>query len=189
LEEHKSYCNVIIDHTRLLESISNLNLIPVPDGLSLVELNNRLAKWVKYHTATLMDATIHALNAPKDFTRIRSHLLRVHVSPRSDHGGSPGKYFRIVDATVVSFADAWNFMPPWPDGLMHFSKLREESDRLKRGGVAMIGLECPPLGMQVVPFGSITKDIKQARVLHNWKDILTRDIENGRRMTWFGDNK
>ena len=80
-------------------------------------------------------------------------------------------------------------MPPWPDGLMHFAKLREESDRLKRGGVAMIGLECPPLGMQVVPFGSITKDIKQARVLRNWKDILTRDIKNGRRMTWFGDNK
>ena len=51
--------------------------------------------------------------------------------------------------------------------------------------MAAVALECKPLAMQIVPFGSL-KDLGPLRIQQNWKQILIKDVENGKRLTRFG---
>jgi splicing suppressor protein 51 len=74
---------------------------------------------------------------------------------------------------------------PWPESLNDLKSLREENEKSGRGTVAAIGVVCPPLGVQIVPFGSL-KDLSSLQVLPHWKDTLIRDVENGKKFTRFG---
>jgi splicing suppressor protein 51 len=74
---------------------------------------------------------------------------------------------------------------PWPESLTDLNKLREENEESGRGTVAAIGVICPPLGVQIVPFGSL-KNLNSLQVVPHWKDTLIRDVENGRKFTRFG---
>lgn len=159
--------------------------MPLPDGMSLTEMDQRLEKWIKFHKNTLMAMTIHALSLPKDITRTRTHIVRMIVAPRLDHGGAPSKYFRVRDAVVVTMNDAMGYPAPWAESLVELEKLRVESENMRRGSVAAVGVECPPLGVQFVPFASL-RDLSRLVILPNWKEIATRDIENGKKFTTFG---
>lgn len=153
--------------------------------MSLTELDTRLEKWIKFHNPTLMGACIHALALPRDITRSRSHVLHLKVRPRTDHGGSAAKYFRVVEAEPIEIAQAMSYSPPWPESLNDLKNLREESEQSGRGTVAAIGIVCFPLGVQIIPFGSL-KGLNTLRVLPTWKNTLIQDVENGKKFSRFG---
>ena len=160
-------------------------MIPLPEGMSLTDMDQRLEKWVKFHHFTLMAATIHALALPRDPTRSRTHVIHIILLPRIDHNGSASKFFRICDASVLEISEAMNMRDPWRASLEQVAVMRQESESMKRGTVAAAGVECPPLGVQFVPFGSL-KDLSPLKILSNWKEILIRDVENGKKFTRFG---
>jgi splicing suppressor protein 51 len=153
--------------------------------MTLSEMDTRLAKWISFHNPTLMGACIHALALPRDISRSRTHVLRMVVAPRTDHGGSVAKYFRVLGAEPIEIAQAMKYHPPWPESLNDLKKLREENEQSGRGTVAAIGVICPPLGVQIVPFGSL-KGLSSLQVLPHWKETLTEDVENGKKFTRFG---
>lgn len=153
--------------------------------MTLTELDTRLEKWIAWHNPTLMAATIHGLGLPRDITRSRTHILRLEVRPRTDHGGAVSKYFRIEKAEPLEVTTAMAFPEPWPESLIHLKSLREEQEASGRGTVAAIGIICKPLGVQIVPFGSL-KGLSSLQVLSNWKDIVIKDTTNGKKFTRFG---
>ena len=174
LKEHESTPEGIMDRLFL------------PEGISRYELDQRLEKWVKFHNSTLMAACLHALRLPEDLGHTRTKLLYVKLSPRDDHGGSAGKYFRIVEAYSVDMEEAMQKPSPWPESIMQLRPMQDESERLKRGRVTAAMVECPPLAVQGVPFGSL-KSLRGLAVMPQWKEILVRDVENGKKFTRFGD--
>jgi splicing suppressor protein 51 len=153
--------------------------------MTLKELDTRLEKWIKFHNPTLMGACIHALALPRDITRSRTHVLHLKVVPRIDHGGSASKYFRVISAEPLAIAEAMTYSAPWPESLDGLKKLREESESNGLGTVAAIGIVCLPLGVQIVPFGSL-KRLSSLQVVSHWKETLISDVENGKKFTRFG---
>jgi splicing suppressor protein 51 len=103
----------------------------------------------------------------------------LNVLPRTDHGGSASKYFKVQTAEPLAIAEAMTYGTPWPEGLNTVKKMREESESNGLGTIAAIGVVCLPLGVQMVPFGSL-EGLSDLRVLPHWKDALIRDVENGK---------
>lgn len=149
-------------------------------GMTLTELDTRLEKWISFHKPTLMGACIHALELPRDITRSRTHILHMKVIPRTDHGGSVGRYFRVRSAEPVAVAEVMTYDAPWPESVQDLEFIRKENEESGRGTVAAIGVICPPLSVQIVPFGSL-KDLSSLPPVPHWKDTLTRDVENGKK--------
>ncbi|KAJ6558797.1 hypothetical protein DFH09DRAFT_1262088 [Mycena vulgaris] len=190
---HKEQCNQNTEHS---ESLAQADIVDAlgsiigrapmnPYSISLTELDQRLEKWIKYHNSTLMAATIHALALPRDLTRSRTHVVRLVVQPREDIDLPASKFFRVVEAEAVKIADAEQRGGAWPESLRQTAIIRAESEGKRRGTVAAMGIECPPLGVQFVPFGSL-RDLSVLRILPNWKEIMTRDVESGKKFTKFG---
>lgn len=150
--------------------------------MTLPELDQRLEKWIHYHSPTIMAATIHALRIPEDFTNLKTRVLHIIVSPRTDHDGRPAKYFRVREAKAYSVEEARRFPAPWAESIDNIEQMREESERMKRGSVAFAGVTCPPLGVQMVPFGSMRR-MSEIQVVSNWKERLVRDVEQGKKFS------
>ncbi|KAH7929998.1 hypothetical protein BV22DRAFT_1079996 [Leucogyrophana mollusca] len=183
---HKEQCNKTVEHAEALKSVFNpMNLIPLPDGLTLSQLDQRLEKWIKFHSPTLMGATIHALGLPRDLSRASTHVVRTQLAIRTDHGGSPAKFFRIREVEAIPIEEAKKLRDPWRESLEDFQKMREESEAMGRGTVAAMGVVCPPLGVQMVPFGSLT-DLSLLPKVPQWKEVLIKDVENGKKYGRFG---
>jgi len=83
--------------------------------------------------------------------------------------------FRVNDAKVIDVVSARALGGVWPESIDHIAEMREESESARRGTVAAIGLECAPLAMQVLPFGSL-RDLSPLRIQPNWKDTLISDV-------------
>ncbi|KAI0656445.1 hypothetical protein C8Q70DRAFT_335269 [Cubamyces menziesii] len=151
------------------------------DGLSLRELDQRLEKWVRWHTLTLMTATVHALRLPESLARARAYVLyiRLEARPQAEHNGAPAKFFRVRDAEVVSVEEGMRRPLPWPWSLLQLRQLQDEAERSGRGGEAAAMVECPPLGVQTVPFGSL-RDLGDV-VQEDWKEFLVHHVEQGRK--------
>jgi mitochondrial splicing suppressor protein 51 len=171
IQQHKELCNQHVEHAECLRSEDNpFNMVPLPEGLTLSDLDQRLEKWVKFHNPTLMAAAV-----------------QLFIEPRFDHGGSAGKYFRIRTANVLAISEAMNKDAPWPESIRQTAKMRDENERLNRGTVAAVYLDSHMLGVQVVPFRLRSSQLSELRVLDNWMDHLIRDVENGKKFTQFGD--
>lgn len=152
--------------------------------MNIVELNRRLAEWIKFHKGTLMLCTYHALSLFTDVSRTKTHILHVVVEPRTDHGQNPAKYFRVNTAKVLSLADAMMRGMQWPGSIEGLKKMREESEKSGRGTQTAAAIECGPLGVQMAPFGSIfATNLRRVRVLNNWEDLLKKDVQEGKRLT------
>jgi mitochondrial splicing suppressor protein 51 len=132
---------------------------------------------------------MHALALCENVSRAKTHVLHVVVESRPPtdhgHGRKAAKFFRVVEATVHTISEAMNLPPPWPDSLRHLERMREESERLGRGSVAVVGVTCSPMGVQMVPLGSLTKDMCRAKAVSGWKDVLMSDVEEGMKRTGF----
>ena len=161
-----------------------LDRLTLVDGVSMYELDQRLEKWVRWHNPTLMAATIQALRLPADVSRARTHLLYVKLEPRgqAEHQGAPGKYFRVLDAEVIEVEDGMRRSSPWPESIMQLREMGEEMERNGRGYVAAAMVECPPLAVQTVPFGSLTERALRREIMHDtWKHFFIRHIEEGQK--------
>jgi len=182
-KNHKGVCNNNAAHAEALKSVYNpRNLISLPEGMTLSELDGRLAKWVNFHNPTLMGTCIHALALPQDITRARTHILRLVVAIRTDHGGSSAKYFRVCEAEPLAVTQAMTYDAPWPESLNGLKNLRKEYEDSGRGTVAAIGVICPPLDVQIIPFGSLTRaELSSLPAVPHWKDTLVRDVEHGKK--------
>jgi splicing suppressor protein 51 len=104
----------------------------------------------------------------------------MRVVPRTDHRGSVAKYFRVQSAEPVTVAEVMTYDAPWPESVQDLEIIRKENEESGRGTVAAIGVTCPPLSVQIVPFGSL-KDLSSLPSVPHWKDTLTRDVENGKK--------
>ncbi|KAI0788283.1 hypothetical protein C8Q74DRAFT_671698 [Fomes fomentarius] len=159
-----------------------LERLMLVDGVSMYELDQRLERWVRFHNPTLMAATIQALRLPLDVSRARTHLLYVTLSPRgeAEHGGNAGKYFRVEDAVVIELDDAARRPSPWPESISQLSQMADEMERNGMGTVAAAMIECPPLAVQTVPFGSMTERALRKEMLHDtWKTFFMAHVEQG----------
>lgn len=188
---HKANCKAKVELTAALKEHENtpagiLDRFFLPEGISRYELDQRLEKWVKFHHPTLLAACLHGLRVPEDLDNTRKMVLYMKLSAREDHGGSAGKYFRVVEAYPVKVDEAMKKPSPWPESLTQLRAMQDESERLKRGHQTAVMVECPPLAVQTVPFGSM-KSMKALVIMPQWKEVLTRDIENGKKFTRFGD--
>lgn len=189
-QKHKVVCvnnvtlvNALKEHAST--PAGSLDRLLIPGGLSLYELDQRLEKWVRFHSYTLMGACIHALRVPEDVNNIRNSILYVKLEPREDHGETPAKYFRVVDAYAVLLQDAMRRPSPWPESALQLRAMQNDAEKeKKRGMVGASMIECPPLAVQTVPFGSV-KNVNRD-VNENWKDILVSDVEFGKKHTHFG---
>ena len=94
------------------------------------------------------------------------------------------KFFRVNDAFLIDMEEAKKMGPVWTASIEHVDTLRKEGETARRGSVAAVALECEPLAMQIVPFGSL-KDLGPLKIQQNWKQILIKDVENGKRLTRF----
>ncbi|KAI0692464.1 hypothetical protein C8T65DRAFT_669582 [Cerioporus squamosus] len=154
------------------------------DGMSMYELDQRLEKWVHWHNGTLMVATVQALRLPENVTRAHTHLLYVKLKARSqaEHQGAPGKYFRVLDAEVIETEDGMRKASPWPESIIQLRDMCAAAERNQRGYMAAVMVECPPLGVQYVPFGSMTQHGLRGEVLHDtWKQSFVQHIEEGQK--------
>lgn len=152
--------------------------------MTFLELDQKLEKWVKFHSSLLMAATLHALELPRDVTRSRSYMLHLEVFYHPDHTGINARAFRFINASVIDMASAEALGEIWVNSVKQIRELREESEAKGLGTVVAVALECKPLAVQVVPFGSI-RDLSRLKIQPRWKDILKRDIESGRKFTRF----
>ncbi|KAI0667934.1 hypothetical protein C8Q78DRAFT_1051105 [Trametes maxima] len=186
-QNHKGACqnnNTLESRLREHESTPEglLDRLFLVDGVSMHELDQRLEKWVRVHSRALMATTLHALRLPEDVGRSRTQVLYVRLAPRgqAEHQGVPGKFFRIEDAEVVSWDDAMSRKAPWPESLSQLRLMQDESERMDRGGVAAAMVECPPLAVQTVPFGSM-KNLRE-KVREDWKSFLMAQVEQGKKL-------
>lgn len=136
-----------------------------------------------------MGACLHAVRAPEDVHNVRTTVLYVKLAVREDHDNVPAKFFRVVEAYPVSVQDGMRRPSPWPESLLQLRAMQNDAEKeKKRGLVGASMIECPPLAVQTVPFGSV-KDMRGMAVLPNWKDILVDDVENGKKFTHFGGKR
>ncbi|TCD61348.1 hypothetical protein EIP91_008575, partial [Steccherinum ochraceum] len=159
-----------------------LDRLVLPDGISMYELDQRLEKWVSFHSPTLMGATIHCINLPGNVTNARKKVMYVKLQPRErrEHYDAPGLYFEFVDAYAVDIEEAMGWESPWPESLDQLKKLQDDSERDGRGGVTAAMVEVKPLAVQTVPFGSM-KNLGIRRALSTWKETLKNDINQGKK--------
>ncbi|KAH9902382.1 hypothetical protein C8Q73DRAFT_785073 [Cubamyces lactineus] len=151
------------------------------DGISMHELDQRLEKWVRFHNPTLMTATVHALRLPESVARSRTHLLYIRLAPRpqTEHQGASGKFFRVLDAEVIEWDEAARRPAPWPESLEQLRFMQDDAENMRRGGVAAAMIECPPLAVQTVPFGSMMN--MREKVQNDWKEFLIGQVEAGKK--------
>jgi len=164
-----------------------LDRLLLPDGVSMYELDQRLEKWVSFHSPTLMSATIHCIDLPGNLANARNKVMYVKLRPREkrEHYDSPALYFEFVDAYPVDIDEAMRWNSPWPESLIQIRQMQEESARDGRGGVTAAMVEVKPLAVQTVPFGSL-KNLGIRRKVSAWKDRLQSDIDKGKK---FGGNR
>lgn len=151
----------------------------------MYELDQRLEKWVRYHTYTLMGACINAIRACEDLNNLRTSVLYVKLAPREDHGGVAGKYFRVIEAYPILLQEAMRRPSPWPESLLQLRAMQDDAEKeKKRGMVGASMVECAPLAVQTVPFGSV-KSVNEPLVV-NWRELLISDVDEGKKYTHYG---
>ena len=187
-QNHKPRCN----NNSLLESVLKAHehvfaghYPALVDGISLYELDQRLERWVRFHNPLLMAVTIQALELQHSIARARTALLhiRLEARPYSEHRDAPARYFRVRDAAVVSVAYALGREAPWPESVRQLLAMADEGERGGRGTVAGALVECPPLAVQTVPFGSLSARVLRGEpTVEAWKELLIDHVEEGARL-------
>lgn len=159
-------------------------------NISVADMEGMLEKWVRFHGFALMGATIHALQLAHDIRRSHTHIVRMRISTKEDASSSkPEIAFTIRIFHPLEQSTARTMGHLWNESLDKLAAMRTESEQAGRGTVAAVFIECKPLGLHVMPFGSL-KDLDDMRdVGDNWLDILIRAVDQGRRIKRFEDRE
>lgn len=148
----------------------------------MVELDQNLEKWIKFHNQALMLSTIHSLKLPVRgrFSRARTHVLRLVVSFNENHGGNVGKYFNLDAIEVIAMERAKLLDNAWKLSLEQVREMREDAEAKGRGVIVAAAIECKPLAVQIVPTGSVKEMyMKRTKWIENWEENLRRCAETG----------
>lgn len=187
VQRHKGACRnnqTLVSNLKAHEQTpaGEIDRLLLPDGLSMYEMDQRLEKWVQYHSPTLMGATIHCIDLPNSLENARTKVMYVKLRPRErkEHYDTPGLYFEFIDAYPVDIDEAMTWKSPWPESLVQLKRMQADSERDGRGGVTAAMVEAKPLAVQTVPFGSL-KNLGIRRTSPTWKDSLKSDINRGKK--------
>lgn len=157
--------------------------------LTFKEIDESLRRWTKFHDFLLMAATVHALDLPRDSTRSRTHVLWLTLTHRDNAADSPARSFRITDANVVAISDValLGRDQEWKNILGLLSGMRKRSKAAGTGEVGVVVIECPPLGLQILPVGSLMECYAAGKhVFSDWKSRLIKYVEIGEKVLQFG---
>jgi splicing suppressor protein 51 len=153
-------------------------------GAGLVDISKCLDRWLKFHQFALMAAAVHALDLTRDITRSASHVLRLQLSLRKDYEGPPSKAFSVESVEVSAITEVNDWDQQWHDSLEFLARLRKESEAKGEGTVAGVCIECAPLGIQLLPLGSL-KDLHVVKREVGWKNMLIEHLEEGNKIAHF----
>ena len=149
---------------------SSLDIMPFR-GIGLIELDSNLAKWIKFHRLSSVVAMVHALTLPSNIAQVQTHfLLMIRLTYHLDDLSLAA--FQVDDASVVEIAVAQTL---WRGVVQQLDFLKDESEAKHLGTVAGIGIECPPLGVQLVPVGSL-ENLEGVDVLHHTYEKAYREL-------------
>lgn len=116
-----------------------------------------------------MSSAFYALRLPHNAALATTHVFRVIVTPRTDHGGDVSHYFRVRIARAVEMtALEGGSRPSWKESLRLLRRMQENSSH----SIAAIVLECPPLDVQILPLrcSDLLTAVDNAI---EWGDLLT----------------
>lgn len=164
------------------ESMSS-TMDPLPDGITLIELNQRLADWIRFHTPCFVGATVYCLDFASNIQNLHTKVLLIKLRPRERkvHKNVPGMYFEFVDACAVDMQEAMGWEAPWPYLMMGLRKMQMDSEREGRGGVTAALIEAKPLDVQAVPLTEFGTGTAKYTNEPNWKPMLKQYINTGTR--------
>lgn len=194
-QRHKTECAILARHEAELIALDIASMFPSSLNVdcyvpTFKRVDDALHQWVKVHDFLLMATTIHALDLPRDNTRSRTHMLWLTLAHRGNLEDVPSKNFRITDANVISISKVASMGKDhdreWNEALNLVAVMRDRSDLAGLGEIAVVAIECPPLGPQILPVGSLLKDYSGKQVLPNWKNILIECVERGGKVEQFG---
>ncbi|PPR05064.1 hypothetical protein CVT26_012654 [Gymnopilus dilepis] len=186
-ENHRDIC----EHNRAHYNdvtLANDAGMKVADDISLCDMDTLLSKWVKHHAFTLLGAVIHGLDLPRDIKRSHSHIIRMRLALKPKVVKSwPEVAFNITIVHALEQSKARTMGYIWEESLDKLAKMRIDNEKAGRGTVAAIFMECEPLGLHVLPFGSL-KDLEGIQSLGSiWQDILLDAVDRGNRTKRFYD--
>lgn len=189
IQTHKTVCNNNADLAQALQEHQDtpmglMDRFLLPDGMSMYELDQRLEKWVKFHNAMLMWATIHALGIPTSLANARAMVLYIKLKPTNEsfHRGSAAKGFKMKEAYALPIAEAKKYKSPWPESLEQLELMQSQSETRGQGRVCACMIECPPLAVQTVPFGGL-KNLGIPGSIPTWKATLEEHFDQGKKMS------
>lgn len=120
-----------------------INRTPLPDNLTLSQMDKNLEKWVSFHTKSLMAAAIHGTRIAEDPKRCHTHIIHIMLQPRPaiEHKNQKGKYFRVIEARSLTFDEARRLGGAWPESLDQIQIMRDEHEAAGRGSITAAAIE------------------------------------------------
>lgn len=193
-QRHKWDCEIVSRHRVEILEVDEASMFPPKVNfdtfaLTFQEMDELLRRWIKYHSFLLMATAIHALELPRDSTRSKTHTLWLKLTHRQNTLDSPGKHFRIAHANVVAISEValLGKDQEWKDILGLLSRMRDRSKIAGTGDVAVVVVECPPLGLQILPVGSLMEHyVADKHTFPDWRKRLIQYVERGEKIVQFG---
>ncbi|KAH8094493.1 hypothetical protein BXZ70DRAFT_947711 [Cristinia sonorae] len=181
--EHKSLCKGNQDfHQQLTPSEETSDTAILSDGINMVQLDQRLAGWIRFHIHTLLCAAEQCLNPAANINNVQTKVMLVKLKPRTRdvHQDKPKMYFEFVDAYSVDIEETMGFATPWPYLMTGLRKMQAESEKKgKRGPTAAI-VEAWPLEAQAVPLYLGTANSRYDYI-PAWKELFKHYVNAGRK--------
>lgn len=133
-----------------------------------------------------MAACESGLRLPENIDNALKQVLYVKLRGRAhpEHRGDVGKLFAVEDAYPLLIEEAMTWRSPWPESLLQLKDWQDKSGRLGRGRYTAVMVECPPLAVQTVPYGSLFPTSFDPVIKPDWKEILVDDVLHGRQIIY-----
>ncbi|KAJ3557671.1 hypothetical protein NP233_g11682 [Leucocoprinus birnbaumii] len=154
---------------------------PPPSGLTWVQFHDIVQKWLIFHNTTFLVATAQSLRLPQEFNRLKTHILFIRTEWRDDNEGKVGKYFRLVDAKVMTIREAWidPFLRLNVEAFLDTQRENDALDPLKGSTIGFFFQNLPLGQTQLQPFTSVQKSMISLMPMIDWESILRDRLERG----------
>lgn len=127
----------------------------------------------------MIAAAVHALGLIQDPGRLTTHVLRITLTARCRQE-SPSKSFWLHDAKVISLLDPDWRGTEWSTVLELLGAMSICGETKDVGILPGVVIECPPLGLHVLPIGSrVITGLIGKGMRSSWKQILIDSVHRG----------
>ncbi|KAG0149162.1 hypothetical protein CROQUDRAFT_653983 [Cronartium quercuum f. sp. fusiforme G11] len=155
----------------------------LPDGLSRIELEQKLGKWCEFNRHILIYSTIQALDLIKNPQNSKLNLFLVsinHQLPKQINSNQPiHQTFSLDQFSPINLLAFNKSNPGMKSALDEMEKIRQNII-IKGGlGVAMLLVRCGPV-VQVIPVGLPSQDdLNSVKRDKEWKSKFEETIKSG----------